>query len=120
MKKEQILSYVSKIYGILITLLMLTAFGPKLVGSVDKLEITSAFNWYDNPTGFFFIYLIGYIIIWIRPLWGSIIIALGCLLFFVVNPENIKFLEFFLIPVLLVSVLYLWHRVVKKRQNSIL
>ena len=52
MKIEKILSLVSKIYGILITLCLLGLFGPKLIGSIDKITIARIFNWDDNPTGF--------------------------------------------------------------------
>ncbi len=108
MKKEKILSLVSKIYGIVITLIMLGLFGPKLIGSIDKLSMSSILNWYDNPIGLFFTYLLGYIIIWWKPLWGSIIIMAGGLLFYFFNPLNVMFLFIFLLPTYLISVLYIW------------
>ncbi len=108
MKKEKILSLVSKIYGIFITLIMLSLFGPKLIGSINELAISSLFNWYDNPTGLFFTYILGYIIIWWKPLWGSIIIMAGGLLFYIFNPHNVMFPLFFILPTFLVSILYIW------------
>ena len=118
MKKEKILSLVSKIYGILITLLMLSLFGPKLIGSINELAISSLFNWYDNPTGLFFTYILGYIIIWWKPLWGSIIIIAACLLFFIFNPHNVMFQLFFLLPITLVSVLYFWNWIYIRNTNK--
>jgi hypothetical protein len=111
MKKEIILPIVSKIYGILITSLMLIAFTPKLFGSAAELGKIPEhlFKWYDNPTGFFFTYILGYVIIWWKPLWGSIIIIAGGLLFFISNPNNGMFLLIFIIPTFLVSILYIWN-----------
>ena len=108
MKKEKILSLVSKIYGILITLCLLGLFGPKLIGSIDKINIARIFNWDDNPTGFILTYTLGYIIIWWKPLWGSLIVIAGVALFFIFNPHNVMFSEMILLPTVLVSVLYLW------------
>jgi hypothetical protein len=120
MEKEKILSFVSKIYGILITLCLLGLFGPKLIGSIDKINISSIFNWYDNPTGFIFTYILGYIVIWWKPLWGSLIIIAGVLLFFIFNSHNVMFTEMFLLPTVLVSVLYLWswYHTHKKQINT--
>ena len=109
MKKEKILSLVSRIYGILITIYLLGLFGPKLIGSIDQINIARIFNWDDNPTGFILTYTLGYIIIWWKPLWGSLIIFAGAALFFIFNSSNVMFSEMFLIPTVLVSVLYLWN-----------
>ncbi len=111
MKKEKILSLVSKIYGILIAIFLLCLFGPKVFGSSDVLSKFpgSVINWNDNPTGFFLTFLIGYIIIWWKPLWGSLIIIAGALMFFIFNPHIVKFSLFILLPTVLVSVLYIWN-----------
>ncbi len=109
MKKKIVLGIITKIYGGLITIFMLSAFGPKLFGTVDHLSLMPGdlMNWYDNPTGFFVTYLIGYIIVWFRPLLGACIIAFGALLFFIINPTNIMFFLIFILPVLCVALLYL-------------
>jgi hypothetical protein len=120
MKKEKILSRLSLIYGIIITLLILFAFGPKLFGSMDSvLKIPKdIFNWNDNPTGFFFVYMIGYLIVWRNPLLGSVIIMLGSLIFFIFNPHNTMFLMIFLLPTFLVAIFYLWHRSVLRSKRA--
>jgi hypothetical protein len=109
------LSLASKIFGIIVTLFMLLAFGPKFIESINNegitflKEIPNAFvNWYDNPTAFFFTYFLGYIIIWWRKLLGVIIILLGDILFFVFNIENIG-VFIFIIPTFLVALLYYLH-----------
>ena len=120
MKKKIVLGMVAKIYGGLITLLLLFAFAPKLFGSWDTIgSIPSGImNWYDNPTGFFITYIIGYIIVWFRPLWGACVMGFGVLLFFAINATNIPFLVLFLLPVLSVAVLYLIYWNVSKKATD--
>ncbi len=109
------LNIASKVFGIIVTLFMLVAFGPKFIESINNegmsflKEIPKAFiNWYDNPTGFFLTYFIGYAIIWWRKLLGAIIIFLGCILFYVFNNENLG-VFIFIIPTFLVALLYYLH-----------
>ena len=71
MKTRKPIFYVSMFYGIVVTLFMLIAFGPKFIGELKEegllylLEVPRAFaDWYDNPTAFFFTYFIGYATIW--------------------------------------------------------
>ena len=113
MKTNKIYKYLAVIYGIIITLFMLLAFTPKVFEQIKEegvkyvSELPKAFaNWYDDPTAFFFTYFIGYIIIWWRPLWGSIIILLGAVLFFVFNLQNMGTL-IFIIPTVLVAAFYI-------------
>ncbi len=108
MKKRKILLFVSRIYGVLNTLYLVGLFAPKLIGSIDRLTINTILNWNDNPTGFIYTYLLGYVIIWWKPLWGSLIILASVTFFFIFNPHNVGFILMFLIPTLLVSILYLW------------
>lgn len=121
MKKVKILSLVSKTYGILITILMLFAFAPKLFGSTDSIGKIPEhlFNLNDEPTGFFFIYILGYIFVWWKPLLGSIIIMLGSLLFLIFNLNNTSFLIIFLLPTFIVAILYIWHwAITRSKQTS--
>lgn len=73
---EKILKYASMAIGLFVTSLMLIAFGPKIIGEFVEqgtsyfAEVLGSFtNWYDDPTAFFFTYLIGYAIILWRPFW---------------------------------------------------
>ena len=102
------------VVGIIVTALMIFVFGFMLIGSIiekgmDEIkEIAKAcINWYDDPTGFFLSYLIGYIIVWWRPLWGSIIIISVSLLSVLINIDNQGFLMF-AVPTCLVGILYLF------------
>jgi hypothetical protein len=111
------------IYGIIVTLLMLMAFGPKFIGSLNEegiiylLEVPKAFvNWYDNPTAFFFTYFIGYAMIWWRPLWGSVVIILGGILFFIFNSQNMGTF-IFIIPTFLVALFYILYWIGARRKK---
>jgi hypothetical protein len=103
------------IVGLVVTLLLLLLFGTSLIGSIIEngaeglKEIRrSLFHWHDDPTGFFFSYLIGYAVIWWKPLWGSVVILIACILVMVINRDNAGFLIFAL-PPMAVSILYLRH-----------
>jgi hypothetical protein len=105
---------IAMVVGIIVTALMIFVFGFMLIGSIiekgmDEIkEIAKAcINWYDDPTGFFLSYLIGYIIVWWRPLWGSIIIISVSLLSVLINIGNPGFLMF-TVPTCLVGILYLF------------
>jgi hypothetical protein len=108
-------------YGIIVTLLFSLAFLPKLVEQIVKIgivgvinEIGESFVKWDDPSAFFFTYIIGYIIIWWSPLWGSVIIITGCLVFLFTHIDNIWNLIFF-IPTFLVGLLYLLTAYSKKK-----
>jgi hypothetical protein len=112
-----------KIYGIIITSLMLLIFGSSLIFSLfenwpgELKEVLKALiKWYDDPTGFFFTYMIGYAIVWWKPLWGSLIIMLGSILITLININNFGFL-IFAVPTFLVGLFYIesWY---KKRKRS--
>jgi hypothetical protein len=123
MKIKKIFNYVSKVYGIIITSFLLLAFGSKIIGLIIEegfkylIEIPKVFvNWYDDPTGFFFTYIIGYAIIWWKPLWGSVIIMFGSTLFFIVNSDNGGAL-IFAISTFLVALFYLLYWNVARKNN---
>jgi hypothetical protein len=113
MKSGKKLTFIPKIFGIIVTSLMFLIFGTALImliiekGIVGQVEIiTSMVDWHDDPTGFFITYIIGYAIVWWKPLWGSVIIILGSLLVSVINIDNLSF-TIFAIPAFLVGFFYL-------------
>jgi len=125
MNSKSSLSQVAKIYGIIITSLMVLIFGTKLIGTliengVGQLkEIANAtIHWYDDPTGFFLSYLIGYATVWWKPLWGSVIIVVACLLVTVINIDNIGFIIFALLA-FIVGILYIasWYDIRKRNKK---
>lgn len=113
MKAKDSFSKVPIIVGIIITVLMVFIFGTKLIGSIIdngpeqiKVITIALIHWYDDPTGFFLFYLIGYSIVWWKPLWGSLIIIVVSILITVINIDNLGMLIFSL-PTFSVGFLYL-------------
>jgi len=124
MKTKGSLFYLATIYGIIVTSLMLLIFGSKLAGSLIKdftgelKEIAYAlFDWYDDPTGFFVAYLIGYAVVVWKPIWGSIILIASSILVSVINRDNMGFL-IFAIPVFLVGIFYILYWIESKKRNK--
>jgi hypothetical protein len=113
MKPDQSFYSVTKIYGIVVTSLMLLIFGgtiiqqliEKGIGELGKYP-KACLHWYDDPTGFFFTYLIGYALVWWKPLPGGMIIVAGGILEIIINIDNTGFL-IFAAPTLLVGVFYI-------------
>ena len=117
MKTNKILKYVSMIYGILVTSLMLLIFGVLIIeklieeGSKYLIEISkSLVNWGDDPTGFFFAYIIGYAVIWWKPFWGSLIIIFVSISYVLIS--GIDGPPIFAIPTFLVGLSYLIYLIV--------
>jgi hypothetical protein len=77
----------------------------KGIGELGNL-LKSCLHWYDDPTGFFITYLVGYALVWWKPLWGGIIIVAGSIAVSIINIDNAGFLIFAL-PTVLVGVFYI-------------
>lgn len=111
MKTKKIFKYGSLVYGILLTFLMLLVFGSKITGKIIKeglnyvIEIPRAFARWDDPTAFFITYIIGYVIIWWKPIWGSIIIISGSIFYVIISGIDGPLI--FAAPTFLVGLLYL-------------
>jgi hypothetical protein len=123
MKSKKSLYYVSLIYGVIVTLLMLLVIGARIIEEIaDKgfvivmKEIGVQFIEWDDPSSFFVMYIIGYAIIWWKPLWGSVIIIIGSLVFFItnINPWNL----IFVLPTLLVGILYILYWSIKRKNEK--
>jgi hypothetical protein len=115
MNSSTILKYITISIGLIVTLFMLVAFGPKFIGMIQDEGVSylstipnSFTDWYDDPTAFFLTYFIGYTVIWWRPVMGSAIIILGDILFFAFNSQNMGTF-IFIIPTITVAILYLIH-----------
>ena len=110
------------IWGSIVTAFMLLVFGVKIIDTIINegfsflIEIPKDLvTWDDNPTGFFFTYLIGYAIVWWRPLWGSIIIILASIVYVLI--AGIDGPPIFAAPGFLVGLLYLLNWVVSRRNQ---
>jgi hypothetical protein len=113
MKPDKSFFTVTKVYGIVVSGLMLLIFGgavvkylvEKGIGELGNL-LKGCLHWYDDPTGFFLTYLVGYALVWWKPLWGGIIIVAGSITVSIINIDNAGFLIFAL-PTVLVGVFYI-------------
>ena len=112
MKNSNTSSTITLVLGVVITALMVLLFGGKLIGafmdngwSQFSATAKNCLNWYDEPTGFFFTFLIGYALVWKKQLWGSVIIMLGSILATFVNIDNLGWLMFTL-PTFAVGLAY--------------
>jgi hypothetical protein len=126
MKTKRGFSFIVIIYGIIVTVLMVFIFGSYIIGDIIKggigalKEIPRALvHWYDDPTGFFFAYLIGYAIVWWKPQWGALIIMAGSLLWTIINIDNTGNLIFTL-PTFAVGFFYLISWNDKRKRNKTL
>ena len=126
MKSKSKIFFILQMYGIIITSLMLLIFGTTLILALYEnwpgeftVILKALINWYDDPTGFFFTYITGYIVIWWKPLLGSVIIMLGSIQIFVINIDNPGFL-IFAVPTFLVGFFYFgnWYRKIKNRNTQ--
>ena len=116
------LHLISMIWGIIITSLMLLAIGSKLIIQIFKdfseflAETLDSFaTWYD-PTAYFITYLVGYAVIWWKPLWGSLIIIVASI--FYVMMGGFDGPPIFAIPGFLVGALYLTNSLVERRNKT--
>ena len=113
----------TKIMGIIITVVLVLIFGSQLIGMVQEKGFnytanhigSDIFHWYDNPIPFLFTYIIGYIIVWRKILYGSIIIIAACFVSAIFNIHNYNWIFMFVLPPLIIGILYLviWCRTKK-------
>jgi hypothetical protein len=119
-KAETFTKYLSLVYGIVLTIFMVIVFVPKIIGKFIEdgisffMEIIESFISWDNPTPFFFTYIIGYAIIWWKPLWGSIIIIFGSIFYIIKSGTDGPLI--FASPAFMLGILYLLHYFLAKKQ----
>ncbi len=120
MKSQKALYYISMIYGIIVTSLMLLVIGTKIIGEISEKgiitvikEIGVQFIRWDDPSAFFVMYIVGYIIVWWKPLWGSVVIITGSLVFFLTNFISVNLI--FVLPTLLVGLFYIIYWNIKRK-----
>ena len=122
MKKRSKLHLLSQIWGIVFTSLILLTIGVHMIIGITEdsrkffNELTGAFSSWENPIVYFFIYIIGYVVIWWKPLWGSIIIITGSI--FYVTMAGIDGPPIFAAPGFLVGALYLINWFVVRRNQT--
>ncbi len=100
---------------------MLLAVGPKLIMTIIEdssefwTETLDSFSTCYDPTAYFFTYLIGYIIIWRKPLWGSVIIIVISIFYVIMG--GLDGPPIFAVPGFLVGTFYLTYWFAKRRNE---
>jgi len=110
----------TQVMGIIITAELILLFGSELIGMIQEkgyaltaIHIGSnILRWYDNPIPFLVTYMIGYIIIWRKTLYGSLIIIAACFTTALINIHNLSWIFMFVLPPFVIATLYLviWYR----------
>jgi len=125
MKSISKLNLFSRIWGILVTLFMLLSVGSYIVvGIIEDSrkffnQLSESFSNKADPTLYFFCYIIGYLVIWWKPLWGSIIIITASIYYVIV--AGLQGPPIFAIPGFIVGALYLinWFIIRAKQTNKV-
>ena len=112
MRKYNLNLPLKKVVGFIVTILLLLTVAPTIFGEIKEkgisffiVDIPNSFlNWSDDPIAPFFTYIIGYAIVWWKPLWGSMIIMVGSTISFIMSPSLVSLI--FVIPMFLVGLLY--------------
>ena len=121
MKNIKWLKNLSLIYGIIVTSLMLLALGSKILIKISEegfdylIEIPKVFVSWEDPTALFFTYIIGYVIVWWRPLWGSIIIIFASIFYVIISGFDGP--PIFATPTFLVGLFYLLYWIVVRKNQ---
>lgn len=82
-KSKSKLHLLAIVWGALFSSFLLLILGGKIIMTIQEdatkffSEIPRTFITWDDPIPFFIIYMIGYIVVWWRPLWGATIMMLA-------------------------------------------
>jgi hypothetical protein len=123
MKSNLFIKKLSLIYGLVITFLLGLIIIPKVIeqiitkGNVFFVETLKSFTDWSDPMPFFILYLLGYVVVLWKPLWGSVIIILVSIFYVVI--AGVDGPPIFAIPAFLVGLFYLlsWIQSVKNTKN---
>lgn len=121
-KPKSRLHLLSIVWGAIFTGFMMLILGGKNIISLVENgpqpidEILIEFTKWDDPGPYFYTYMIGYAIIWWKPLWGSIIIILASIFFVIMAGFGGP--PIFAAPGFLVGALYLTNWFVDRRNKT--
>ena len=120
-KPKSKLHLLSIIWGLIFTAFMLLIVGSKIIIAIVEgdsqmfNEFPGSFATWDDPAPYFFTYMIGYVLIWWKPLWGSIIIILGSIFYVIIAGFDGP--PIFAAPGLLVGLLYQANWIISRRNQ---
>ena len=116
------LHLLSIVWGLIFTSFILLVVGSKMIigiiedGRLFLNELPESFSNPLDPTLYFFTYIIGYVVIWWKPLWGSIIIIIASIYY--VTVAGLGGPPIFAGPGFLVGALYLINWFVVRRNQT--
>ncbi len=113
----------SMVFGIVFSAFMFLTIGLKFIVSIfekgtGSLSMTpeTLVTW-DDPGPYFLSYIIGYALIWWKPLWGSIIIMAASIYY--VIAAGVHGPPIFAVPGFLVGALYMAYWLIEGRRKTI-
>ncbi len=120
-KPKSKLHLLSIVWGLIFTSFMLLAVGSKIIIAIVEgdpkmfFEFPESFSTWDDPLPYFLTYMIGYAVIWWKPLWGSIIIILGSIFYVIIAGFDGP--PIFAAPGFLAGLLYLLNWIVTRKKQ---
>lgn len=121
-KPKSKLHLLAIVWGAIFTAFMILVLGVKTISEIIENgpptlgEFLKEFTQWDNPGPYFYTYMIGYVIIWWKPLWGSIIIILASI--FLVIMAGFNGPPIFAAPGFLVGLLYLINSLILTKERK--
>jgi len=121
-KAKSKLHLLAIVWGLIFTSFMLLALGSKFILTIIEnyseflSETKDSFSTWNDPTAYFITYLAGYVIIWRKPLWGSIIIIISSIFYIVM--AGIDGPPIFAAPGFIVGALYLTNWFAERRNQT--
>ena len=124
--KTRTFTIFTRVFGVVIASLFTLVFTPHVIGDINQNGVEALndagralFNWYDNPTGLFTSFIVGYAIVWWKQLYGALIIILASVVATLINLDNPGWL-IFTGPTLIVGVMYLFNcNLIQKKTQEI-
>lgn len=116
------LHLLSIIWGVMFSALLFLVIGGKIIAGFFnnghgtlKVNLESFFTW-DDPGPYFIIYLIGYAVIWWKPLWGSLIIMAASIYYVII--AGVDGPPYFAAPGFIVGALYMAYWLFEGRKKQ--
>jgi len=120
-KPKSKLHLLSIVWGLIFTSFMLLVLGIKIIISIFEdgpqflRETSESFSTWDDPVPYFITYMIGYALVWWKPLWGSIIIIFVSIFYVLIAGFNGP--PILAGPGFVVGLLYLLNWIVARRNR---
>ncbi len=121
-KPKSRLHLLSIVWGILFSVFIFLTIGVKIVigifedGPGSMKVVPETFVTWDDPSPYFFTYIVGYVLVFWKPLWGSIIIMAASIYYVMI--AGVEGPPIFAAPGFLVGALYFAYWFVDRRNQT--